>query len=438
MTRALAPLLALSLLASTARAETASIVIDPGHGGYDPGAVGNGLQEKDLVLTASLAFEDWLRADNGDGSGGGFWEVHTTRNTDSYVGLSGRCDYANGLGADYFMSIHANAGGGDGTETYAYASGTTAASLAEHVQDEVLDHLGTRDRGVKYASFTVLTNTSMPAELNEMAFIDVWASNAEIMADDANLDEVGLAHLHAIQDFEGLSPHTPGASSSGGTTGSPSGEVAITSYPNALVAGNAVEIEMSFQTDAADYGEAVELYLQVADYDSWAIIDSVTWDASGAGITSSAGTRTVEFTVPHGDIDSVYFLAAVKPLGGSWSDRHAHDSSFWDPTSVVQNGNSSGSGTDADGDGWTVAEGDCDDDNIWAYPGADECACDHIDNDCDGLVDEGSTCGDGADAPLPRSQGLEDGTSCSASGTRGLGAGLLSLFVVGLAVRRRA
>ena len=108
-------------LAVPAAAQNALICIDPGHGGSDPGAVGNGLEEADLNLAAGLAFRDWLDLDSADAAGGGSWDVIMTRDTNSSVSLSARCDYANAAGADYFMSIHTNAGGGNGTETYAYA-----------------------------------------------------------------------------------------------------------------------------------------------------------------------------------------------------------------------------------------------------------------------------------------------------------------------------
>jgi len=187
----------------------ASICIDAGHGDFDPGAVGNNLQEKDLNLTTARAFRSWLEADTHDTWGGGSWDVTMTRETDVFVSLTGRADYANSKGVDYFMSIHANAGGGNGTETFAYASGTTASSLATQVNDAVVTAWGTFDRGTKYASFTVLTSTSMPAELHELAFIDVWNDNAEIMADDANLEDAGLAHLYAVQKMVGISHYKP-------------------------------------------------------------------------------------------------------------------------------------------------------------------------------------------------------------------------------------
>ena len=197
------------LLGLCASATAASVCIDPGHGGYDPGAVGNGLYEDNLNLSAALAFRDWMNLDSTDGGGGGSWAVYMTRDTDVYVSLSGRSDYANSLGVDYFMCIHTNAGGGDGTETYAASSGTNSDSLAHRVQEEVVSHLGTTDRGVKYAGYSVLVYTNMPAELHEMVFIDVWAGNAALLADPANLDEVGLAHLHAIQRHVGLAAYTP-------------------------------------------------------------------------------------------------------------------------------------------------------------------------------------------------------------------------------------
>ncbi len=188
---------------------TVSVCIDAGHGDFDPGAVGLGLQEKDINLTTALALRGWMLADNLDTHGGGNWDVYMTRDTDEFIALTARADYANSLGVDYFLSIHANAGGGNGTETYAYASGTTADDLAHEVNDAVVQHLGTFDRGVKYSSFTVLVKTAMPAELHEIAFIDVWSGNAELMSDDDNLVTVAKAHLYALQRMVGLPTYTP-------------------------------------------------------------------------------------------------------------------------------------------------------------------------------------------------------------------------------------
>ncbi|AKM19367.1 Sporulation-specific N-acetylmuramoyl-L-alanine amidase [[Flavobacterium] thermophilum] len=89
-------------------------VIDPGHGGHDPGAVANGLREKDLTLKIALYTRDYIHE---------LYEgvkVYLTRDKDVFVGLSERADFANRLNADHFCSIHINAGGGKGFESYIY------------------------------------------------------------------------------------------------------------------------------------------------------------------------------------------------------------------------------------------------------------------------------------------------------------------------------
>lgn len=147
----------------------ALIVLDAGHGGYDPGAMANGLIEKDLTLDLVRRVEDLLSS-----------EGHTilmTRQTDVFVELSARADLANSVGADYFVSFHHNAGGGTGFESYVYP-GTKGSSTGEK-QDAVhntittfLARYGVRDRGKKEANFAVLRETQMSALLLENLFVD--------------------------------------------------------------------------------------------------------------------------------------------------------------------------------------------------------------------------------------------------------------------------
>ncbi len=85
-------------------------MLDPGHGGHDPGAVANGLKEKDLVLKIVKKTKAILEKVYGA-------TVKLTRSTDVYIDLSQRARLANNWGADYFVSIHINAGGGTGFET---------------------------------------------------------------------------------------------------------------------------------------------------------------------------------------------------------------------------------------------------------------------------------------------------------------------------------
>ncbi len=379
------------LLAPTAAAQTV-ICIDPGHGDHDPGAVGNGLQEKDINLTTGLALRDWLLADDADGAGGGSWDVYMTRDTDVFVSLSGRASYANSLGVDYFLSLHANAGGGNGTETYAYASGTTADALAHKVQEETLTQLGTYDRGVKYASFTVLTSTAMPATLSELAFVDVWAGNAEILADDDNLDAAALGHLHAVQRQVGLSEYTPGGNNNnqGPPQGDPVGTISFTGFPGSVDEATPFQVTVEYETDLYAFNEPGEIWVEVKDAYTWAVLDQQAFNGNGAGIFGPSGSVTAELSVPPGGPDSVYFIAALLPEGGQWDDRLDADSTYAALTQVVaNNGNNNQGPDDADGDGFTEAQGDCDDGDAQAHPGAPEQA-NHQDDDCDGLVDEGT------------------------------------------------
>jgi len=90
------------------------IFIDPGHGGSDSGAVANGLDDKNLTLDIAVRLRAILL---GEYRG---VEVRLSRETDTTVSLKQRVQMANSWGADYFLSIHINAGGGTGFESYIY------------------------------------------------------------------------------------------------------------------------------------------------------------------------------------------------------------------------------------------------------------------------------------------------------------------------------
>ncbi len=167
------------------------IVLDKGHGGtdssgaYDPGACGNGLKEADVVDDICNRIAEKLTAYD--------VRVEFDPRTDS---LSERAAFANNLGADYFCSIHINAGGGAGFESYVY---TGAADDVERIQTILhsavyggfLAGQGVIDRGKKRANFAVLRLTNMPAILIECLFIDT-AADAAKLKDDGFLN--GLAN----------------------------------------------------------------------------------------------------------------------------------------------------------------------------------------------------------------------------------------------------
>src|SRR5215470_4223475 len=89
------------------------IYIDPGHGGTDPGATGNGLQEKNVTLNISLQVRNILQATYGSGV-----SIRMSRTTDITRSLQWRTDDANAWGANIFVAIHINAGGGTGFESF--------------------------------------------------------------------------------------------------------------------------------------------------------------------------------------------------------------------------------------------------------------------------------------------------------------------------------
>ncbi|XHX80129.1 MAG: N-acetylmuramoyl-L-alanine amidase [Stenomitos frigidus ULC029] len=142
------------------------IVIDPGHGGPDPGAVGiGGLQEKGIVLDISQKVAAILEQQG--------VQVVITRNDDRDLGLEPRVQLAQRVNATAFVSIHANAISlsrpeVNGLETYYYQSGL---NLARTIHQSVLEGTDIADRGVKSARFYVLRRTSMPSVLVEVGFV---------------------------------------------------------------------------------------------------------------------------------------------------------------------------------------------------------------------------------------------------------------------------
>ena len=186
----------------------ARVVIDPGHGGHDPGAMNNGLSEAELVLDVALRLEQLLLKQPGV-------EVVMTRRLNVFVPLEERTAMANREGADLFLSIHANASEDDrvhGIETYflnfapnpaaeAVAARENAGSartmrqlpdivkaialnnkidesrdFASLVQSSMMDRLkrankSVKDLGVKQAPFMVLIGATMPSILAEISFL---------------------------------------------------------------------------------------------------------------------------------------------------------------------------------------------------------------------------------------------------------------------------
>jgi N-acetylmuramoyl-L-alanine amidase len=142
------------------------VVLDPGHGGSDPGAVGiNGLQEKQVTLAIAQQVAAYLTQQG--------VQVILTRTDDSDVELEPRVQMAEQDRASLFVSIHANSLSLDrpdvnGIETYYYSSGE---QMAQVIQDSIVQGTGMNDKGIHSARFYVLRRTSMPAVLVETGFV---------------------------------------------------------------------------------------------------------------------------------------------------------------------------------------------------------------------------------------------------------------------------
>ena len=173
------------------------IVIDAGHGGHDPGAVGSQAKEKDIALKAALSLEKQLKQLG--------FKVYMTRSKDEYIGLYDRADIANDLNADLFISIHINAStsaDAKGVEVlYNSDSMSGGKGLATLIQKELVSDLGATNRGiVQRPNLVVLRETEMPSVLCELGFISNASEQAKLM-DSAYIDKATGAIVDGIQAF---------------------------------------------------------------------------------------------------------------------------------------------------------------------------------------------------------------------------------------------
>jgi len=176
------------------------IVIDPGHGGRDPGAIHHGVVEKDVVLAISHMVAEHLSRHTDI-------RVYMTRSADEFVELSDRTELANQM-ADVFVSIHANAVENrphvSGIETWFMPNsrdnsrGFTSMQLAQIVQRHMVNATGAVDRGIKdYYDFVVLRDLTMPAVLVEVGFL-TNAAEAARLATTAHQQQLARAIYEGI------------------------------------------------------------------------------------------------------------------------------------------------------------------------------------------------------------------------------------------------
>jgi N-acetylmuramoyl-L-alanine amidase len=155
--------------------KTIKIWLDAGHGGAETGAAYFGVEEKNYNLFIALELEKRLKARG--------FVVEMTRRDDSAHSIAERCNRANEWGADYFLSIHHNAGGGDGYEVIHSIHHGVGQELAEaialefkalgqnaHGKNAVYDRESENNPGHDY--YGVIRQTNMPAVITEYAFLD--------------------------------------------------------------------------------------------------------------------------------------------------------------------------------------------------------------------------------------------------------------------------
>ena len=176
-----------------------AVVLDPGHGGKDPGAIGpTGLMEKHVTLDVALRLRRLLVEDG--------IRVIMTRETDVFIELTDRPRIGRERGGTAFVSIHANANAQttvNGSETY-YLS-PVSLSLAQMIQDEITRALGLPSRGIKTANFLVLRENAVPTVLVEVAFISHPQEEARLR-EDAFRERIAAAVARGITRFLAIYP----------------------------------------------------------------------------------------------------------------------------------------------------------------------------------------------------------------------------------------
>ncbi|MGM9949302.1 MAG: N-acetylmuramoyl-L-alanine amidase [Lysinibacillus sp.] len=157
------------------------IVIDPGHGGKDPGAVSSNAVEKAIVFNTASKLKQKLEAAGA--------VVKMTRTGDTYPSLEDRVAYAKNNNGEIFISIHANAASASakGTETFYSKSANDNEkedyALAKFINDEIVKNAKMNDRGVKREDFYVIRNLYIPAVLVELGFVTNSEDRAKLTSD---------------------------------------------------------------------------------------------------------------------------------------------------------------------------------------------------------------------------------------------------------------
>jgi len=179
------------------------LYLDPGHGGSDPGAVGNGIKEKDITLMICQRIKERLLSQY---SG---INIRMSRTGDTYPTLPARTNDANHWGADFFLSVHINSGGATGFESFIFpGSGKPSTTWQNEIHREIVKTTGFDDRGKKQKDLHVLRESLMPALLTENGFID-YPDDAAKLKNKQFIEKIALGHVTGITQIAQLQPLPP-------------------------------------------------------------------------------------------------------------------------------------------------------------------------------------------------------------------------------------
>ncbi len=152
------------------------VVLDPGHGGTDYGAIREGINEKDITLDMTQRVASILKSKG--------YIVAMTRTDDTYLDLQERCDFTENENPELFVSIHVNSAVAKdpyGIETHYYHE--ESKDLAEIIQKHLIKNVDTKNRGVLKSKFYVINHTEVPAVLVETGFLSNENERAELITD---------------------------------------------------------------------------------------------------------------------------------------------------------------------------------------------------------------------------------------------------------------
>ncbi len=169
------------------------VVIDPGHGGSDCGALRGNINEKDITLDISKRVEKLLNKKG--------YVVEMTRITDKTVSLQERVDISEAIMPDIFVSIHVNSSNSEspsGLETHYYKD--NSLGLAKCIHAAMLNNINSNDRGLFKSKFYVINHTTAPAVLVEIGFLSNPKERAQLVS-ESRKEATAKAIAEGIDDY---------------------------------------------------------------------------------------------------------------------------------------------------------------------------------------------------------------------------------------------